>query len=423
MTIYQAIVLSVIDIILYILISQKLLEKKVSIRKLIGYATVIGISGGVINFLISGEWYASIIAALLMLVMCHFLYKRKFVETIYIYLISTVIIIAINVLNLIPIMLVVSNIEVNFINGLIAQSLNLVLVLAIVKWVPIYYIYRFVLIKNRVFEYIIINAFITVFLLLIYWNIDLEGILENLVAITALSLIIIFINFTILKNSLMNEHAYNKLKVNEQYLPIIDELISDIRMRQHDFKNHLQALNMMIYASKDKEDMIKRFESYHGQIAYKEEINEFLKYSNKVIAGFLYGKKSQAEAQNIKFNIFINEHTSESKVHDYEWIEILGILIDNAIETGVEDNEIIVIIDKEEDMNMLMVKNKHPYLEKEVIHNMFNKGVSSKSKVKISRGYGLYNVKKIISKYKGSIEAYNEAGPEKNFVVLKALIP
>jgi sensor histidine kinase regulating citrate/malate metabolism len=193
-------------------------------------------------------------------------------------------------------------------------------------------------------------------------------------------------------------------------------------MRQHDFKNHLQALNMMIYASKDKEELTKRFEAYTGQIAYKDELNEFLKYSNKVIAGFLYGKKSQAEAQNIKFSIHINEPIFESKLNDYEWIELFGILIDNAMETGVEDNEIIVIIDKEEDMNLLMVKNKHPYLEIETIRNMFNKGVSSKSKAKVSRGYGLYNIKQIVTKYHGSIEAYNEAGAE-NFVVLKALIP
>lgn len=422
MNIYQAITLTTIDIICYILISFKLLEKKLCYLKLICYSAAFGILGGIFNYYANGQWYAAIISALIVLGMCYLIFRKSFFETIYIYLISTVIILSIAVLMMIPISFLFTNLDINFKIGLIAQTANFILVLVMLKWIPIHFIYRFVLIKNRVFEYIIINAFVSIFLLLIYWNINIDGVIENLVAATTLSLIIIFINFTILKNSLKNEHALNKLKINEQYLPIIDELISDIRMRQHDFKNHLQALHMMIYAAKDKEDLIKRFEAYNGQLIHKDELNEFLKYSNKIIVGFLYAKKSQAESQNIKFSIQINEPVFESILNDYEWIELFGILIDNAIETGVEENEIIVIIDKEEDMNLLIVKNKHPYLDKEIIHNMFNKGVSSKSKTKSSRGYGLYNVKQIVNKYGGSIQAYNEAG-EKNYVVLKALIP
>lgn len=422
MSILQAIIINTFDIFIYILLTTKLLQLKVYLKKHISYSILYGIFGGIINVNFHAQWYSAIISAVIVLSMIYLVYKKTFFETIYIYLISTILLMAQQLLILIPLRFIFIGIEINFQVALIAQLFNLIITIFIIKFVPIYYIYHFVIIKNKVFEYIIINAFITIFLLLIYWNINLEGVIENLVSITAISLIIIFINFTILRNSLKNEHTLNKLKVNEQYMPIIDELISDIKMRQHDFKNHLQALHMMIYASKDKEELMKRFEAYTGQIANKDELNEFLKYSNKVIAGFLYGKKSQAEAQHIKFSIQIKEPVFDSKLNDYEWIELFGILIDNAMETSVEDNEIIVMIDKEKDMNLLVVKNKHPYLEKEIIKNMFNKGVSSKSKSKASRGYGLYNVKQIVIKYHGSIEAYNEAGAE-NFVVLKALIP
>lgn len=422
MNIYESAILTMFDVIMYTFISSKLVGSKIKLNKLILYTLFFGICGGSIVNLSNDQWYYTIIVVSIVLGLIYVLHRKSFYETIYICLISMIILLAINILTLIPVRIMFVGVDMSFHTGLIAQSFNLIVALIIFKLIPIQYIYHFVLVKNKVFQYLIINAFVTVFLIYIYWDIDLEGVIENLVAITALSLIIIFINFTILKNSLKNEHALNKLKVNEQYLPIIDELISDIRIRQHDFKNHLQALNMMIYAAKDKEDLIKRFEAYNGQLAHKDELGEFLRFSNKVIAGFLYAKKSQAEAQNIKFSIHINEPIFVSKLNDYEWIELFGILIDNAMETGVEDNEIIVIIDKEEDMNLLMVKNKHPYLEIETIRNMFNKGVSSKSKVKVSRGYGLYNVKQIVTKYHGSIEAYNEAGIE-NFVVLKALIP
>ncbi|PKM52332.1 MAG: hypothetical protein CVV02_02905 [Firmicutes bacterium HGW-Firmicutes-7] len=420
MTMFEAIILSVFDVVSNIFIAKKLLSKNsIDKSKLffwgIAASILIGVQGNMID-----EWYTVILAGLIVIVMLFFLYKQRFIETIYLYLISSVILMSIQIITIIPLKLIFGEITYSFNIGLIAQTANILLAICVYLFIPIHYVYQFVINKNKVFKYLTVNAFLIMVLLAAYWYINIDGMIENLISITTLSLVIIFVNFIILKNSLMNEHTLNKLKVNEQYMPIIDELISDIKARQHDFKNHLQALGMMIFAAKDKEDMLQRYEKYTGQIASKEELNEFLKYNNRVIAGFLYGKKSQAEAMNIKFTIQILEHVFVSKIYDYEWIELFGILIDNAMETNVEDNEIVVIIDKEKDMNILIVKNKHPYLEKEILKNMFNKGVSSKAKA--NRGYGLYNVKQIVTKYHGSIEAYNEAGAH-NYVVLKALIP
>ena len=42
----------------------------------------------------------------------------------------------------------------------------------------------------------------------------------------------------------------------------------------------------------------------------------------------------------IVFSITIGESAFESKLYDYEWVEMLGILIDNALETKASKNEI-----------------------------------------------------------------------------------
>ncbi|PKM94152.1 MAG: hypothetical protein CVU84_11870 [Firmicutes bacterium HGW-Firmicutes-1] len=419
MTIFESIILTIFDVTCYVLVSQSLLEKKARKSYLLVCILFFSVVGGIESNLVDG-WYNTLILGVLLIIMTYILYKQKLLENIYVYLISSIFILSIQLLSVLPLLLIFGDISYNFKNGLIAQSIFLASIFLVTKFIPIHYIYDFVINKNKVFKYLIINTFIILLFVLVYWNISINGFLENLISISTLSLVIIYINFIILKNSLKNEQALNKLKVNEQYMPVIDELISDIKARQHDFKNHLQALNMMIFAAKDKEDLLIRYEKYTGEIASKDELNEFLKYNNRVVSGFLYGKKSQAEAMNIKFSVQILEPVFESKLYDYEWIELFGIFIDNAIETNVENNEIIVIIDKEKDMNVLIVKNKHPYLEKEILKNMFNRGVSSKSKS--NRGYGLNNVKQIVTKYHGSIEAYNESGAD-NFVVLKALIP
>ncbi len=78
-------------------------------------------------------------------------------------------------------------------------------------------------------------------------------------------------------------------------------------------------------------------------------------------------------------------------------MEIVGNLIDNAFETGgIENNIVILKLKKEKDMNVIEIRNKHPYLNVESINKIFNKGYSTKSSNK--RGYGLYNTKEIVKK-------------------------
>lgn len=423
MTLIQSCLLSIVDAIMYIFLSNSLLKKKNDVAKLVLYAGIFGTIVGMISTVYHGEWYSPVLSAVVSFSMMVLLHKKTAFQTIYLYLISTVILMVIQAITLLPTKIFLGELAINFEIGAVAQTVNLFLVLVVIRFIPISYLFHFVLIKNKVFEYIVTNAFVTMFLIVIYWNVNIDSIIENLVSISALSLVIIFINFGMLKNSLKNETTANKLKAHEQYLPVIDELISDIRTRQHDFKNHIQALGMMVYTSKSMEELTRRFEEYSGQLANKDELNTLLQYQNKIIAGFLYGKKAQAEANNITLDIYIKEEKYRSIMHEYEWIEILGILIDNAIEAGNSDDvlkDISVTIDKEKDMNLIVVKNKYPYLEKEIMKNIFNKGFSSKSKT--GRGYGLYNVRQIVNKYKGSIEAYNEDCGE-NYVVFKVLLP
>ncbi len=60
----------------------------------------------------------------------------------------------------------------------------------------------------------------------------------------------LFINLVIIKNGLVNEFTAKELLIYRTYNPIVEELIDEIRSRQHDFDNHLQALNTIILNSK-----------------------------------------------------------------------------------------------------------------------------------------------------------------------------
>jgi hypothetical protein len=57
--------------------------------------------------------------------------------------------------------------------------------------------------------------------------------------------LIVFINFVIVRNGFKNQLKEQELKIYKTYLPVIEQLMNDIRARQHELDNHLQALRMM----------------------------------------------------------------------------------------------------------------------------------------------------------------------------------
>ena len=108
------------------------------------------------------------------------------------------------------------------------------------------------------------------------------------------------------------------------------------------------------------------------------------------------------------------------KLRDYELIEVIGNLINNAFEAETENNIVILKLKREGDMNIAEIRNKHSYLKQENISRMFNKGFSTKSDS--NRGYGLYNVRKILRKYGGEIEVFNEMVDGDNYIVFRVLL-
>jgi signal transduction histidine kinase len=311
------------------------------------------------------------------------------------------------------------NITYSFEIGLIAQSLGLLIIIAVTKYLPIDILISYSIKKNRVFKYLILNIFVVLVSIGLYWYIDIDGVLRNIISVAVLTIGIIFINFVLMENGLKNELEEQQLRTYETYLPIIDELINELRIKQHEYDNHIQALNMIAITSEDYETVARPIEDYISTLEISNNLGDLIKLDKKVLVGFLYSRIKSAEELGIDFQIIIEDYQFKLELHDYELIEIIGSLINNAFETGVEDNSVIVKLSKEKDINVIEVRNKHPYLKRENIDKIFNMGFSTKSHV--GRGYGLYNVDKILKKYGGEIQVSNETYCEENYLVFKIL--
>ncbi len=307
-------------------------------------------------------------------------------------------------------------IEYNFINGFIIQNVTLGFVIIISRYLPLHIILKHFYENNKVFKYLIFNLFIIIVSILLYWNNDMKGILKNIISIATLSAGIIYINLVFLREGLKNQHIEKQQKIYEDYLPIIDDLMDEIRARQHEFDNHIQALRMAMITNDDKESIVA-VRKYMDELEPNNRLNKLAKLDNKVLAGFLYSKINEAKKLGINFQVEIEDYGFRLKLKDYELVEMIGNLINNAFETNINNNHVFLRLKKEKDTNVIDVGNRHPYLNPEQINKMFKKGYSTKSKT--GRGYGLFHVRQVIEKYQGTIQVLNETENKENYLVFR----
>ena len=129
---------------------------------------------------------------------------------------------------------------------------------------------------------------------------------------------------------------------------------------------------------------------------------------HKVIAGFLYTKMKRAEQLNMKLEIERTVSVSAFPCEDYDLIEVLGILIDNAIGACYGGDIIKIRMNNVNNHYELTVTNPADYMSNEEFMKLFHLGYSTKSTFTTERGYGLYNVQQIAKQYNGKIIARNE---------------
>ncbi|AFS77740.1 hypothetical protein Curi_c06670 [Gottschalkia acidurici 9a] len=255
MGLLELIIMAMFDVAEYTIVSYKLIYDDMHSYKLnklllglyfIGFSLAIGFS----SYLLNGK-YNIFASCPLIIIMFFFIYRRKIKEIIYLYGISTVMMIIIQFASIILFRIFSVEIGFNFKSGLLAHTVTLLIIFTIVLYVPINSIFRYVREGNRVFKLLVLNIFIIIVSLLFYWYVDIDSILKN-VAIVAIILVwTILVNFIILRNGYKNQVEGEKLKAYEGYLPTINELIKNLRKKQHECDNNIQVLRMTITENED----------------------------------------------------------------------------------------------------------------------------------------------------------------------------
>ena len=187
----------------------------------------------------------------------------------------------------------------------------------------------------------------------------------------------------------------------ERYSRHIEELYKEVRSFRHDYTNLLTSLRLGI----EEEDMEQIKEVYDSVLKDSSEKLQDNKYDlgrlvnvrDRALKSLLAGKFLKARDKKIVFNVEVPEEIQVEGMSLLDFLTIVSILCDNAIEASVEacQPHVSIAFLKNGAQETFIIENsiKEEGID---ISEIFSFGASSKGE---ERGVGLYTVMKIVESH------------------------
>lgn len=239
-----------------------------------------------------------------------------------------------------------------------------------------------------------------------------------------MAIVIIFLMGTGEKYRLQMKQKEIEIEVHEIYAESYQKLIDEIKVRQHEFDNHLQAIINQRFTCSTYEELTRVQSEYIQAMAYDNRYNKLLSQGNNVYIGFIYGKFASMEEQKIDIEYKISIGQLKCGMPIYKMIEITNDLLNNACEalslpTDISHPVYLQMEETEDDIT-LEIRNVGAPLSPDFIGECFKKGYSKKG---TGRGLGLYNVKNITDQYGAKIQFRNITIGYRNWISFTVKVP
>lgn len=215
-----------------------------------------------------------------------------------------------------------------------------------------------------------------------------------------------------------------ELQAYRMYESSYKNLITEIRIKQHEFNNHINAIYNMsnIYFTYD--ELIANQKQYCNHVVNDNKYERLLKVGNSVLIGFLYGKLLEAEGRGIDVDYDVQCMELNVGLPMYKLVELIGNLLNNAMDACEnrvnETRKIKISIIENINGLKVVIANVSEYVSPETIVKMFEKGYSSKKGE--HRGIGLYAIKRMSKVYNFDIICNNEQYEDENWLVFSVNI-
>ena len=199
----------------------------------------------------------------------------------------------------------------------------------------------------------------------------------------------------------LNQEQTLRYRDMERYSRHIEELYKEVRSFRHDYSNLLTSLRLGI----EEEDMEQIKEVYESVLKDSSEKLQDSKYDlgrlvnirDKALKSLLAGKFLKARDKKIVFNVEVPEEIQVEGMRLLDFLTIVSILCDNAIEASAEASQphVSIAFFKNGAQETFIIENsiKEESID---ISEIFSFGASSKGE---ERGVGLYTVMKIVESH------------------------
>lgn len=212
-------------------------------------------------------------------------------------------------------------------------------------------------------------------------------------------------------------------KIRRQYFEGYKDVIAQIRRRQHKIKNHIDTVYSMFHLYHTYDELVAKQREYLSRMLAYELPNDAITLEEPSIIALIYEKINEAAEQDIRVKTSFSCSMAESRISDVTWVELIGTLLDNAIEAlqNYEGEKMIWLeIGYADDKKLFArVTNTFGRLNISEIELFFEMGFSTKG---TGRGLGLYNIKRIVNRKNGDISAISSERSGRSVFIVEIVI-
>jgi sensor histidine kinase regulating citrate/malate metabolism len=171
-------------------------------------------------------------------------------------------------------------------------------------------------------------------------------------------------------------------------LKILNNTHEEIKSIRHDMKNHL----LYLLSDNNNTDNTKKY--LENILKLVDDTSKNIQTGNQDFDSYMNYKIDNFSQIGTKLEIVVNCPTGNF-VDTFDVITILGNLLDNAFDAlyPIENKYLFLNIDYTLNNFVILIKN--------TFDGKINKDLKTKKSDKLNHGYGIKNVKRIISKYNG----------------------
>lgn len=346
-----------------------------------------------------------LIFTILYVLALYLLFQQSFFDTFILYCLCYCILVILQL-----VLLMVFGLTSDAVHSPLMQSLGFLFVLAICV---ILYLYApladfFVTLKhkNTTFLLILGNSFLFLFGVVIFIHSDITSFFQEYFSLLFFVVLLVFLNGEVYLNHQKFLKQQHQLEAYQTYLPIIELLLEQVRERQHDYHNEIQTIRSLSYTCTTLEELKQELLGVTSYYTGFSPEHSLLKINLHLLAGFLISKIAEARNMQKTLIIDVKEFSLYSNCTEYDIIEYIGILIDNALESTSSFETIYATLTSENHQINFQIGNPGPAISAEFCKRIFSKNYTSKASS--HHGIGLYKLNTFVKLNKGEISVENK---------------